>query len=40
MSVTGTAGTRLLGSLTPGLPANWARCVAWMAGQTATLVTA
>jgi anhydro-N-acetylmuramic acid kinase len=28
---TGAAGARLLGSLTPGSGANWARCVAWMA---------
>jgi anhydro-N-acetylmuramic acid kinase len=34
-SATGAAGSRLLGSLTPGSPANWARCLAWMAGQTA-----
>jgi anhydro-N-acetylmuramic acid kinase len=39
-SVTGAAGARLLGSITPGLPANWARCLAWMAGQTATLAAA
>jgi anhydro-N-acetylmuramic acid kinase len=32
---TGAAGPRLLGSLTPGDGANWARCLAWMAGQTA-----
>jgi anhydro-N-acetylmuramic acid kinase len=37
MAVTGAAGARLLGSLTPGSPANWARCVAWMANQTAAL---
>jgi anhydro-N-acetylmuramic acid kinase len=30
-SATGAAGSRLLGSLTPGSPANWARCLAWMA---------
>jgi anhydro-N-acetylmuramic acid kinase len=29
-TATGAAGSRLLGSLTPGAPANWARCVAWM----------
>jgi anhydro-N-acetylmuramic acid kinase len=28
---TGAAGSRLLGSLTPGTSANWARCVNWMA---------
>jgi anhydro-N-acetylmuramic acid kinase len=32
-SATGAAGSRLLGSLTPGSPANWARCLAWMAAQ-------
>src|SRR5207302_9920426 len=39
-SATGAAGSRLLGSLTPGSSANWARCVAWMAAQTAPLVPA
>ena len=39
-SATGAAGSRLLGSLTPGSSANWARCVAWMATQTAPLVPA
>jgi len=29
-TATGAAGSRLLGSLTPGSPANWARCLAWM----------
>jgi anhydro-N-acetylmuramic acid kinase len=33
-SVTGTAGARLLGSITPGSPSNWARCLAWMLAQT------
>jgi anhydro-N-acetylmuramic acid kinase len=37
MSTTGASGTRLLGSLTPGASANWARCVAWMAQQTGAL---
>lgn len=32
-SVTGASGSRLLGSLTPGSPANWSRCLAWMAAQ-------
>jgi anhydro-N-acetylmuramic acid kinase len=36
-AVTGAAGSRLLGSLTPGSSANWARCLAWMANQTAPL---
>ena len=30
-SATGAVGSRLVGSLTPGAPANWARCIAWMA---------
>ncbi len=30
-SATGASGTRLLGCLTPGSSANWARCLAWMA---------
>jgi anhydro-N-acetylmuramic acid kinase len=34
-SATGAQGARLLGSITPGSPANWARCLAWMAAQTA-----
>jgi anhydro-N-acetylmuramic acid kinase len=33
-SATGAAGSRLLGSLTPGSSANWSRCLAWMAAQT------
>jgi anhydro-N-acetylmuramic acid kinase len=32
-SATGAPGARLLGSITPGSPANWARCLAWMANQ-------
>lgn len=40
MSVTGASGARLLGMLTPGSSANWARCVAWMAGQTTNLAAA
>jgi anhydro-N-acetylmuramic acid kinase len=32
-SATGASGSRLLGSLTPGSPANWARCLSWMAAQ-------
>jgi anhydro-N-acetylmuramic acid kinase len=39
-SATGAVGSRLLGSLTPGSAANWARCVAWMAAQTAPLAAA
>jgi anhydro-N-acetylmuramic acid kinase len=34
-AVTGAAGGRLLGSFTPGAPASWARCLAWMAAQAA-----
>ena len=34
-SATGAAGSRLLGSLTPGSSANWARCLSWMAAQSA-----
>jgi anhydro-N-acetylmuramic acid kinase len=34
-SATGAAGARVLGSITPGSTANWARCLAWMARQTA-----
>jgi anhydro-N-acetylmuramic acid kinase len=37
-SATGAAGSRLLGSLTPGSSANWARCLAWMASQAAPLL--
>jgi anhydro-N-acetylmuramic acid kinase len=36
-AATGAAGARLLGNLTPGSASNWARCVAWMAAQTAPL---
>jgi anhydro-N-acetylmuramic acid kinase len=32
-AATGAAGPRLLGSLTPGSPANWSRCLAWMAAR-------
>jgi len=32
-TVTGAAGSRLLGSLTPGSSANWSRCVQWLAQQ-------
>jgi anhydro-N-acetylmuramic acid kinase len=37
-SATGAAGSRLLGSLTPGSSENWARCLGWMAAQAAPLV--
>jgi anhydro-N-acetylmuramic acid kinase len=36
-SATGAVASRLLGSVTPGGSANWARCLAWMAAQTAPL---
>jgi anhydro-N-acetylmuramic acid kinase len=36
-SVTGASGSRLLGTITPGSPVNWARCLAWMASQTSPL---
>jgi anhydro-N-acetylmuramic acid kinase len=36
-SATGAAGTRLLGSVTPGSTTNWARCLNWMAAQAAPL---
>ena len=32
-SATGAAGARLLGSITPGSPANWTHCLSWMASQ-------
>lgn len=35
-AATGASGSRLLGSLTPGGAANWARCLAWMAAQSPT----
>ena len=34
-AVTGANGSRLLGSFTPGTPANWSHCLAWMARQAA-----
>jgi anhydro-N-acetylmuramic acid kinase len=37
-AATGAAGSRLLGSLTPGSSINWARLLAWTAAQTAPLV--
>jgi anhydro-N-acetylmuramic acid kinase len=39
-SVTGAAGARLLGSLSPGSSTNWARCLSWMAHHTAALAAA
>jgi anhydro-N-acetylmuramic acid kinase len=35
-SVTGASAARVLGQWTPGSPANWARCAAWMARQSAS----
>lgn len=32
-AATGAAGSRLIGSLTPGTASNWARCLSWMAAQ-------
>src|SRR5262249_45965895 len=34
-AVTGASGARMLGSITPGAPANWTRCLSWMASQAA-----
>src|SRR5579884_29452 len=34
-SATGAAGSRLLGSLTPGSSENWARCLSWMSNRAA-----
>jgi anhydro-N-acetylmuramic acid kinase len=39
-AATGASGARLLGSLTPGSSGSWARCVDWMAHQTAALAAA
>ncbi|HMC63967.1 MAG TPA: anhydro-N-acetylmuramic acid kinase [Gemmataceae bacterium] len=39
-SATRATGSRLLGNLTPGSSANWARCIAWMAAQTPVLAAA
>ncbi len=36
-AATGASGARLLGIVTPGSSANWARCLAWMAAQAAPL---
>jgi anhydro-N-acetylmuramic acid kinase len=36
-AATGAMGSRLLGSITPGSSTNWARCLGWMAAQTAPL---
>jgi anhydro-N-acetylmuramic acid kinase len=38
--LSGASGSRLLGSLTPGSSANWARCLSWMAAQTTLLPAA
>jgi anhydro-N-acetylmuramic acid kinase len=39
-SVTGASGPRLLGQFSPGSSGNWARCLAWMARQSAPLQSA
>jgi anhydro-N-acetylmuramic acid kinase len=39
-TATGATGQRLLGQITPGASGNWARCLAWMARQTAPLQAA
>lgn len=39
-SLTGATGPRLLGQFSPGSTGNWARCLAWMARQTAPLQSA
>jgi anhydro-N-acetylmuramic acid kinase len=36
-SATGAAGSRLLGSITPGSSSNWARCLQWMSQQAVPL---
>jgi anhydro-N-acetylmuramic acid kinase len=38
-AATGAAGSRLLGSLTPGTTAHWGRCVAWMAQHAVPMVS-
>lgn len=39
-AVTGANGSRLLGSITPGSPQNWAQCLHWMSQQTSLLAAA
>ena len=39
-AVTGASGPRILGQFTPGANGNWARCLAWMARQSAPLQAA
>ena len=39
-SATGAAGSRLLGSITPGSSSNWAKCLQWMAQQSGPPVSA
>ncbi len=38
-TATGAHGSRILGSITPGSSVNWARCLNWMATQTAPLAS-
>jgi anhydro-N-acetylmuramic acid kinase len=39
-TATGASGSRLLGSITPGSPSNWARCLSWMNAMAAPLMAA
>jgi anhydro-N-acetylmuramic acid kinase len=39
-SATGAAGSRLLGSVTPGSVSNWSRCLQWMAQHAAPVMPA
>jgi anhydro-N-acetylmuramic acid kinase len=39
-SATGASASRVLGSITPGATSNWARCLSWMASQTAHQIVA
>ena len=39
-TATGASGSRLLGSITPGSPTNWARCLAWMNALAAPVLAA
>jgi anhydro-N-acetylmuramic acid kinase len=39
-TATGASGSRLLGSITPGSPTNWTRCLSWMNSLAVPLVAA
>jgi anhydro-N-acetylmuramic acid kinase len=39
-SATGATSSRLLGSLTPGAPVNWSKCLSWMGTLTAPTIAA